>query len=490
MLDHGPLSEACANGKILPLYIFEPDLWRQPDVSYRHFLYLKHYLSQLDNMFIKKGSKLVIKVGEALPIFKSLATRHNVKAIFSHYETWNKFSKDRDSAIRKWTDENSIDWKEYQQNGVVRNLNSRDGWSTLWHSHMRKKIYEVPEKILCVSEDSDNLPSCQDMSLEFDGFEPNSNLGKIEPGIVLKSFLTERGENYQREMSGPLLSADSCSRLSTHIAFGTISIRTIFQRTQEQTQKKLDLVGDKLKNWRASYNSFQKRLRWHCHFIQKLEDLRSIEWKNIHPIYDKLERETAYSENFERWKRGETGFPFVDACMRSLISTGWINFRMRAMLVSFASYNLWIDWRQTSLYLARLFSDYEPGIHYSQVQMQSGTTGINTIRIYNPIKQGLEHDPQGKFIKKWVPELRHMPQANVHTPWETPELLGKYYSPIVDEKLSRESASTRVHQLKNLKIARSQSEAIWRKIGSRKISENDYLKSRKKKSKLQKEFEF
>ena len=221
-----------------------------------------------------------------------------------------------------------------------------------------------------------------------------------------------------------------------------------------------------------------------------MEDLRSIEWKNIHPIYDKLERETAYSENFERWKRGETGFPFVDACMRSLISTGWINFRMRAMLVSFASYNLWIDWRQTSLYLARLFSDYEPGIHYSQVQMQSGTTGINTIRIYNPIKQGLEHDPQGKFIKKWVPELRHMPQANVHTPWETPELLGKYYSPIVDEKLSRESASIRIHQLKNLKTSRSQSEAIWRKIGSRKTFENDYLKSRKSKSKLQKEFEF
>ena len=163
---------------------------------------------------------------------------------------------------------------------------------------------------------------------------------------------------------------------------------------------------------------------------------------------------------------------------------------MRAMLVSFASYNLWIDWRQTSIYLARLFSDYEPGIHYSQVQMQSGTTGINTIRIYNPIKQGLEHDPQGKFIKKWVPELRHMPRANIHTPWETPELLGKYYSPIVDEKLSRESASTRIHQVKNLKIARSQSKAIWRKIGSRKISENDYLKARKKKSKLQKEFEF
>ena len=490
MLDHAPLSDGCENGKILPLYILEPSLWKQPDVSYRHFLYLQHYVSQLDEMFIKKGSRLVIKVGEALPVLKSLASRHNIKKIFSHYETWNKFSKDRDAAIRKWTEENSIDWLEYQQNGVVRNLDSRDRWSTLWHNHMRKRIYAVPEKIFCIPEDSDNLPSSQDLQLKFDGFEPNTTFGKTEPGIVLKSFLSERGENYQKEMSGPMLSVDSCSRLSTHIAFGTISIRTIFQRTQEQTKKRPDLVGDKIKNWRASYNSFQKRLRWHCHFIQKLEDLRSIEWKNIHPIYDNLERETAYSKNFERWKLGETGFPFVDACMRSLISTGWINFRMRAMLVSFASYNLWLDWRPTSLYLARLFSDYEPGIHYSQVQMQSGTTGINTIRIYNPIKQGLEHDPQGKFIKKWVPELRHMPRANVHTPWETPELLGKYYSPIVDEKLSRETASTRIYLLKNLKTARSQSEAIWKKIGSRKTSENDYLKSRKRRSKLQKEFEF
>ena len=77
-------------------------------------------------MFNSKGSKLVIKVGEACSVLKSLVNRHNIKTIFSHYETWNKFSKDRDAAIRKWTEDNSIDWKEYQQNGVVRNLNSRD----------------------------------------------------------------------------------------------------------------------------------------------------------------------------------------------------------------------------------------------------------------------------------------------------------------------------------------------------------------------------
>ena len=95
--------------------------------------------------------------------------------------------------------------------------------------------------------------------------------------------------------------------------------------------------------------------------------------------------------------------------MRALRHHGWINFRMRAMLMSVASYQLWLPWRQSGEALARLFVDYEPGIHWNQCQMQSGTSGINTVRIYNPIKQGLDHDPEGRFIRQWLPELRDVP---------------------------------------------------------------------------------
>ena len=206
--------------------------------------------------------------------------------------------------------------------------------------------------------------------------------GRKEGLLLLNSFLNERGRDYSKEMSSPLTAYDSCSRLSAHIAFGTISMREIVKKTDERKKEIKKLSKEDKGNWSRSISTFSSRLRWHCHFIQKLEDQPDIQYKNIHSLYNNL-RDQKYNETFfELWKEGLTGYPMIDACMRSLIKTGWLNFRMRAMLMSFASYHLWLPWQITSKYLASLFTDYEPGIHYSQCQMQSGTTGINACLLY------------------------------------------------------------------------------------------------------------
>ena len=226
-----------------------------------------------------------------------------------------------------------------------------------------------------------------------------------------------------------------------------------------------------------SKRAFLSRCHWHCHFVQKLEDEPEIEFFSFNRISDSLRPETDLTRSrLEAWQEGRTGYPMIDACMRFLRANGWINFRMRALLVSFAAYHLWIDWRLFKDFLARQFVDYEPGIHFSQLQMQSGVTGINTLRMYNPVKQGLDHDPEGTFIREWVPELKRLDLPDLHTPWDIPEMIahsihftpGKDYPlPIVDHASAIRQARAAFANLRKQPAFRQAAQSVYRKHGSR-----------------------
>lgn len=466
--DHAALTRAATYGPVLPLYIIEPELWQQPDMSERQYHFLIESIEELNASLSALGQRLIVRVGNAVAILEELRQRHSIQALWSHQETWNGWSYQRDMAVKQWVTNHAIIWHEPTQNGVIRRLHNRDGWAARWYKTMKEPILTPPTALQPVDEPSDDIPSADAIGLMGDGCTARQKGGHSQAMHILRSFLDERGENYTKEMSSPVTAYESCSRLSAHIAFGTLSMREIFQLCETRTKDiKAMPYGSKGK-WPSAMRSFSGRLRWHCHFIQKLEDETRIECENMHPAYDGL-RENIFNEDyFEAWKAGKTGYPMVDACMRALTATGWLNFRMRAMLMSFASYHLWLHWREPALHLARLFTDYEPGIHYSQAQMQSGTTGINSIRIYNPTKQGIDHDPDGIFIRKWIPELAAIPKKYIHTPWKVPSQMQDYPMPIVDEKTARKAAADKLYSLRKDAEHRVQARKIASKHGSRK----------------------
>ncbi len=466
--DHQPLWEAAQHGPVLPLYIVEPGFWQQADASHRHYSFLCECLQDLNAHLTQLGQPLVIRTGNALAVLQALHTQHGIDAIWSHQETGNAFTYARDRSIKQWLQGEKIPWHEPAQHGIVRGLKNRDGWAKQWACHMHQPVVFVPKNLVKLSVVTQNLPSPKALGLVPDGCVARQIGGRKQGLLLLASFLNERGQGYTREMSSPVTAFDACSRLSAHIAYGTLSIREILHAVQAKQHALRAAAPSEKGTWPSAMRSFSGRLRWHCHFMQKLEDQPSIEFENLHPAYDTLRTEPFNVAFFEAWRDGKTGFPMIDACMRTLSATGWLNFRMRAMVMSFASYHLWLHWRQPALHLASMFVDYEPGIHYSQVQMQSGTTGINAVRIYNPIKQSVDQDPTGVFLRRWLPELSDVPDAMLHTPWEVPHLMQDYPMPIVDEKTARKQAADRIYGLRKHTTHRAQAKHIVQKHGSRR----------------------
>jgi deoxyribodipyrimidine photo-lyase len=477
--DHHPLVEAAQRGPVLPLYIVEPSVLRAPDFDSAHWTFIKASLEALSANLAALGQPLVVRVGEAVPVLDSLKRQHPIAGLWAHEETGNWLTYQRDIAVRRWARQNGVPFTEIPQNGVVRGLRDRTGWQNLWEQRMRQPLAAAPAALQPVTLKPGRIPDHAQLRLRRDRRSTQPG-GEAAAMTLVQTFLDGGARWYLKGLADPSAAWESCSRLSPHLAYGTLSLRYLVQATRK-TVKALKRVGDSAESDRLqllrSLNAFESRLHWRCHFMQKLESEPEIEFHNFVRALDGI-REPAFSQaHFDAWCAGKTGYPLVDAAMRALTATGWLNFRLRAMLVSFAAYDLWLHWREPALHLARLFVDYEPGIHYSQMQMQSGTTGINTMRVYDPTKQALERDPHGAFIRRWLPELTDVPALFIHEPWRMPPSVQReagcrigsdYPAPIVDHATASKRAVARLHQVRNTPEAQAQIAAVLEKHGSRR----------------------
>jgi deoxyribodipyrimidine photo-lyase len=465
--DHPALAHAARGGAVLPVFIFEPEAWKQSDASGRHFEFLLETLEALRGDLEKVGLTLVTRVGAAVEVLEALRKTHGATRLVSHEETGNDWSFRRDRVVAEWARAQGVEWVELPQCAVVRRLPSRDLWQKHRQAFVNGLIPALPGDIRGVSARSDPYPNADMFGLQ-DHCPGRQTGGRLAAQETLASFLSTRGQTYRRAMSSPLEGAEACSRLSPHLALGALSIREVVQAGQRRAAE----VKGRRDGWTGSMKSFQSRLAWRDHFIQKLEDEPRLEYQCLHPAYEGLRPATPDASLLAAWEGGQTGLPFLDACMRSLDATGWLNFRMRAMVMAVASYHLWLDWRATGAVLARKFTDYEPGIHWSQVQMQSGTTGMNSIRIYNPIKQGHDQDPTGAFTRYWLPELHQVPDRFLQEPWNwegAGGILGrKYPKPIVDVVQAARRAREAVWAIRKQAGFRDQAHHLVQKHGSRK----------------------
>jgi len=429
--DHEPLTHSIQSGLTLFYYVFEPLLIDDPHYDERHWRFVWQSIQDINEQLKPFNSRIYVYLGDAIQGLNEISTLFKIVQLFSHEEVGILSTFDRDKAVKKWCERQHITWYESSVGAVSRGKKNRVDWDTNWRKAIGAALSQpqLSSDVLVSTNELDKLP---EPVLPTSWRTPNEFMlkgGERWAHKMLQSFLHTRGKNYHFDISKPLASRKSCSRLSPYLAWGNISLRQFYQSL---------LIKRSQPGWKKPIDALASRLHWHCHFIQKFESEHQMQWRPVNKAYCELTFPDIHcgltiDERLSRWKKGQTGYPLVDACMRCLMKTGYINFRMRSMLVSFLCHHLMIDWRLGVTHLAQLFLDFEPGIHYPQFQMQSGVTGTNIVRVYNPIKQSQEKDKDGAFIRAWLPELSELPKEIIHTPWELSSMEQQIYQCVLGE---------------------------------------------------------
>jgi len=405
--DNCGLFEALIAGqKVLPIFIFDQEILSKLPKDDARVSFIHQELENIHHQLKKIGSSLTVCVGKPKDIFNSLSEKYQIETVFCNHD-YEPYAIQRDLEIKELLRSKNINFKTFKDQVIFeRNeITKKDGtpykvytpYSKKWlESFEYQGIHFFPSEdhlTMCIEENTDQFPTLEEI-----GFKKSS--------IKVASYTatSELIDTYEATRNYP--AKNSTSKLGTHLRFGTVSVRKMVDKASK-----------------SNNITFLKELIWREFFMQILWHFPQTIKKSFKPKYDRILWKNNEND-FDAWRKGETGYPLVDAGMRELNTTGFMHNRVRMLVGSFLCKHLLIDWRWGEAYFAEKLHDYEQSSNIGNWQWVAGC-GVDAapyFRIFNPTTQIQKFDKDLHYIKKWVPEFQEV----------------TYPSPIVEHKFARE----------------------------------------------------
>jgi deoxyribodipyrimidine photo-lyase len=441
--DHAPLHQAVQQGEVIPVFIFDRALLHHPETGSARVAFLLESLRSLDQDLRKCGGRLILRSGDPAEVLPQLMHETQADRIHAYIDFERIYGRVRDARVNQALHRHNLKILWFEPLGTVPGLIPYPKYRNAWFADMAAQPVPTPSQIQVPAEVISNpLPDLTDLG-HLPGSKPIPPAGTQAARQLLAEFLEHKTDRYYWQLSYP--GAEATTGLSPHIKFGSISIRECYQTIQARLKDTSDFRVQR------SCQQLIARMRWGSGFAQRFRYLPQLEVRSLYSVFDQEGWE--FEENlYQAWQNGTTGFPIVDAAARCLQATGgWkeLNFRTRAIYSSFLSNLLGMDWRYGALHFMRHLIDGDCPIDHYQWAMQAGVTHCvdkTWTRIYNPEQVAVDRcDPDGLFVKKWLPELAHLPTVQLGSP----PPLKNYPAPILNYKAARKR---RVEQLQRQRM--------------------------------------
>ena len=438
--DHAPLYRAALRGAVIPVFIFDRALLHHPETAPARVAFMLEALASLDQDLRSHEGRLILRCGDPVEVLPQLVRETQAEGIYAYIDYERIYGRVRDARLNQALAQQQMKIRWFEPTAGTPELLYYPDYRDFWYDEINSATTPTPDRFSVPPEiASEPLPSIVKLGLLPDG-KPIPPASTASARQILQEFLVEKADRYYWQLSYP--SAEATTGLSPHLKFGVISTRECVQ-----IAKSAEFSDPRAERSRQQLIS---RLRWGSGFAQRFRYLPQLELRSLYSIFDADGGMGGWEFDealYQAWQTGHTGFPIVDAAARCLQATGgWkqLNFRVRAIYASFLSNLLGMDWRYGALHFMQHLIDGDCPIDHYQWAMQAGVTHCvdkTWTRIYNPQQVAVNRcDPDGLFIKRWLPELAHLPADQLGAP---PTLTG-YPAPILNYKTARQR---RVRQL-------------------------------------------